>query len=141
MDLSVFNATIKRWGITALLALKQDLLVSGTNIKTINGASVLGSGDLTVSGGATWTETEIDFGSAAPQTDATFTVTDATVTPSSMIAVVPSGKVATGRVGDDWAWDSITFAALPASGSFTVYAYANPGPVKGKRKIQYQVAN
>lgn len=33
------------------LALKQDLLVSGTNIKTINGSSVLGSGDLVISGG------------------------------------------------------------------------------------------
>jgi hypothetical protein len=34
---------------------KQDTLVSGDNIKTINGASVLGSGDLTVSGsGASW---------------------------------------------------------------------------------------
>lgn len=32
---------------------KQASLVSGTNIKTINGASVLGSGDLTVSGGVT----------------------------------------------------------------------------------------
>ncbi len=32
-------------------ATKQDLLVSATNIKTINGSSVLGSGDLTVSGG------------------------------------------------------------------------------------------
>ena len=32
---------------------KQDLLVSATNIKTINGASVLGSGDLTVSASAT----------------------------------------------------------------------------------------
>jgi len=30
---------------------KQDTLVSGTNIKTINGTSVLGSGDLVVSGG------------------------------------------------------------------------------------------
>jgi hypothetical protein len=29
---------------------KQDTLVSGTNIKTVNGASVLGSGDLTVGG-------------------------------------------------------------------------------------------
>ena len=29
---------------------KQDALVSGTNIKTINGSSVLGSGDLTISG-------------------------------------------------------------------------------------------
>lgn len=31
---------------------KQDTLVSGTNIKTINGTSLLGSGDLTISGGS-----------------------------------------------------------------------------------------
>ena len=37
-------------GLTAALDAKQDDLVSGTNIKTINGASVLGSGDLVVSG-------------------------------------------------------------------------------------------
>ena len=30
---------------------KQDTLVSGTNIKTINGNNILGSGDLTISGG------------------------------------------------------------------------------------------
>jgi len=34
------------------LAGKQATLVSGTNIKTINGSSVLGSGDLTVTGGS-----------------------------------------------------------------------------------------
>ena len=33
---------------------KQSPLVSGTNIKTINGSSVLGSGDLVVSGAAAW---------------------------------------------------------------------------------------
>jgi hypothetical protein len=33
------------------IALKQDLLVSATNIKTINGSSILGSGDLVISGG------------------------------------------------------------------------------------------
>lgn len=33
------------------LAAKQATLVSGTNIKTINGDSILGSGDLTISGG------------------------------------------------------------------------------------------
>lgn len=31
---------------------KQDKLVSGTNIKTINGTSILGSGDITISGGS-----------------------------------------------------------------------------------------
>ena len=34
------------------LAGKQDVLVSGTNIKTINGTSILGSGDITISGGS-----------------------------------------------------------------------------------------
>ena len=31
---------------------KQDKLVSGTNIKTVNGTSILGSGDITISGGS-----------------------------------------------------------------------------------------
>jgi hypothetical protein len=38
-------------GLAAGLAAKQDTLVSGTNIKTINGASVLGAGDLVIGGG------------------------------------------------------------------------------------------
>lgn len=39
--------------IDKLLIAKQDALVSGTNIKTVNGNSLLGSGDLEISGGAT----------------------------------------------------------------------------------------
>ena len=31
---------------------KQDTLVSGTNIKTINGTSLLGAGDISISGGS-----------------------------------------------------------------------------------------
>lgn len=39
------------WGkITDKLDDKQDTLTSGTNIKTVNGQSILGSGDLSVSG-------------------------------------------------------------------------------------------
>ena len=37
-----------------LLSAKQDTLVSGTNIKTINGSSVLGSGDLSVTAQIAW---------------------------------------------------------------------------------------
>lgn len=43
------NATNTQY--SGLAASKQDALVSGTNIKTINGASVLGSGDLAVTAG------------------------------------------------------------------------------------------
>jgi len=38
---------------------KQDTLVSGTNIKTINGNAVLGSGDLTISAGADILEIQV----------------------------------------------------------------------------------
>lgn len=39
------------WGkITDKLDDKQDTLTSGTNIKTVNGESILGSGDLSVTG-------------------------------------------------------------------------------------------
>lgn len=38
-------------GVFDALATKQDTLVSGTNIKTINGTAVLGSGDITISSG------------------------------------------------------------------------------------------
>lgn len=37
--------------VAALITGKQDTLVSGTNLKTVNGNSLLGSGDLSISGG------------------------------------------------------------------------------------------
>ena len=41
-------------GLQTALDGKQDTLVSGTNIKTINGDSLLGSGNLVISGGDNW---------------------------------------------------------------------------------------
>lgn len=81
------------------------------------------------------TEVEIDFGSF-PVSSKRLTISDETVTPSSMIVVTPSGNVATGRVGDDWEWDSIVFSAKPNAGSFTLTANAS-GRIRGKRKILY----
>lgn len=43
---------------TELYSGKQNTLISGTNIKTINGNSLLGSGDLTISGGITGSGTD-----------------------------------------------------------------------------------
>jgi hypothetical protein len=55
-DTLVSGTNIKTVNSTSILGsgdlAVQDTLVSGTNIKTINGSSVLGSGDLTISGGA-----------------------------------------------------------------------------------------
>ena len=41
--------------LTQTVGGKQDTLVSGNNIKTINGSSILGSGDITISSGSTYT--------------------------------------------------------------------------------------
>ena len=48
---------------------KQDMLVSGTNIKTINNESLLGSGDLTISGGAGSQTTWFGTGATATTVD------------------------------------------------------------------------
>lgn len=50
---------------TSNIATKQATLVSGTNIKTINGASILGSGDLTISGSGIYAGTGTAFTSYA----------------------------------------------------------------------------
>ncbi len=89
-------------------------------------------------GGATWTSAEIDFGTA-PAYSATFTIVDAEVSTSSKVVAVPDGATATGRVGNDWEWDGIVFACVPATGEFTLTALATPGPVVGRRKVYYQV--
>jgi hypothetical protein len=90
--------------------------------------------------GASWTEIDIDFG-ANPVYEATFTITDAAITSSAVkVIVVPSGKAATGRTADDWQWDGGMFAANPGTGSAACYANFNPGPIVGKRKLQYLVA-
>lgn len=49
------EATVRQNADLALQNGKQDTLVSQTNIKSINGQSVLGSGDLTVGGGTSFT--------------------------------------------------------------------------------------
>ena len=95
---------------------------------------------VTPTGGAgpTWTVVEVDFG-ATPAWQANFTIVDAAVTAPSKVSVISSGVVASGRVGNDAEWDNFLFAALPAAGSFLLSAIAFPGPVVGRRTVQYQI--
>ena len=50
---------VKSGGVYSALGDKQDTLVSGTNIKTINNESILGSGNLTISTGSSVTESTV----------------------------------------------------------------------------------
>ena len=53
---------VKTW-VTSLVSGKQDTLVSGTNIKTVNNTSLLGSGNITIEGGGTGVDIATSWGS------------------------------------------------------------------------------
>lgn len=52
-----------------------------------------------------------------------------------------TGKTATGRVGNDYTWDSISYSAVPGTGNFVLDAVINNGSVVGKRKLIYLVTS
>ena len=92
---------------------KQAALVSGTNIKTINGSTILGSGDLTVSAAAGGSNTQIQYnssGSLAGSANLTFDGT--TITAASAIISASAGSIAPLKL------TSGTNLATAAAGSF-----------------------
>ena len=54
-DTTTFSIINAKVSLTPNIDNKQDVLVSGSNIKTINGNSILGSGDIEITGGGTGT--------------------------------------------------------------------------------------
>lgn len=103
------------------------ILVGSTGANGTNGSN----GALTV------TETEIDFG-VVPVHKKQFTITDAGISATSKIIAVQSGKAATGRDADENEMDALILNCNPGTGQFTLNAFALPGPVTGKYKVNYQ---
>lgn len=87
----------KGYATTSALANKQDNLVSGTNIKTINGQSILGEGDITIEGGG---------GSGEGEGEASITI-DNKLSETSLNAV--SNSAVTTAIFDN---EEVTSAAL-----------------------------
>jgi hypothetical protein len=83
---------------TALNA-KQDTLVSGTNIKTINDESILGSGNITISGGGGITDG--DKGDiTVSASGATWTIDNGVVTDAKVASGIDAAKIADGSVSN-----------------------------------------
>ncbi len=82
-----------------------------------------------------WTGYTLNFGSGKPVYDKDFTITDASVTANSKIAV------AMDLSDEAWEWDTAVFTVTPGSGSFSLNCELIPGPVSGNRLIEYQVNN
>lgn len=94
------NATNTQY--SGLAASKQDVLVSGTNIKTINGSSILGSGDLVVGGAPTFINLAANFSSTsttpAAVTGWSFAVTTGKTYRITVIADYQTAATTTGGI-------------------------------------------
>ena len=92
------------------LAGKQDTLVSGTNIKTVNGNSLLGSGNVTISSSVAWgaitgtlssqTDLQTALNAKAPTASPTFTGTVSGITAAMVGAPSGSGTSTGTNTGD-----------------------------------------
>lgn len=80
-----------KWPDITSIANKQDKLISGTNIKTINGVSVLGAGDIKTPAPTKVSELENDEGYV--KADALETITDA----SEISVTCESGRIRQGN--------------------------------------------
>lgn len=88
-------------------------------------------------GALTVTEAEIDLG-ATPDDSFVITVIDAAIVATHNIIAVPSAEASSTNDEDEADMDSLLIAAVAGTGQFTLYVRAIPGPVSGRRKINYQ---
>ena len=98
--------------LTTTLGTKQDILVNGTNIKTVNGESILGSGDLVVGGGGLSGPTL--QGDTAPYVAQAKTYTITNYNSFSNYTVSASEGTAS------LSGDTITFTAPPSAGNVSL---------------------
>ena len=138
VSVQAYDADLTSWAAITPIS-KQDTLVSGTNIKTINGSSVLGSGNLTVTGsGAPTATATVDLG-VNPVSNASVTVIDAGITAASYVQVFVMGDSTVDNDLDAHlhAGASWKMAPVPAAGSFTLYIDAIIDLCWGTFKIRY----
>jgi hypothetical protein len=124
------------------LALKQDTLVSGTNIKTVGGVSILGAGDIAVSSGITIGTTPITSGTTrrvffqdgsvvSQSANLVFDASNQLVigghTGGARIDVKAGGALSTDIV-QRWrnSADSANLGKFTGDGAFTIGTYTNP---------------
>ena len=119
---SITGTLSSQTDLQSALDAKQATLVSATNIKTINGSTVLGSGNLVVTGsGAAGTTVEVNVGT--PKFAGKFTITDASITATSKVLCwqAPGPYTGKGTRADEAEMQPVQVIAVePATGTAVV---------------------
>lgn len=114
----------------------------GTNnqILTIVGGSPVWATPASSSGSFSITETEVDFGST-PVANATFVVTNSSITASHKIIAVLSMETPTDKDQDELEMDNLILRCVASGGGFSMYINSDDGSyLEGKFKINYTYA-
>ena len=114
---------VKSGGVKSALDAKQDTLVSGTNIKTINNQSLLGSGNLTISGGSGSGSGDENVIEAITFNGVAATIDSSTKT-AAITATIPS---APGTLNTTATTAQSTSSSEALSGSVTLHKIAKTG--------------
>lgn len=121
-----YDSDLTSWAGVSTTA-KQDTLVSGTNIKTVNGNSLLGSGDLTISGGSSLTVQDegTTLTSAATSLDFTGAGVTATNSGGAVTVAITSGGISTADIQEFTSTGSSTWTK--PTGAKLVYVLMQGG--------------
>jgi len=92
--------------------------------------------DSLAGGSVVVTTVEIDVG-PSPVKEATFTIMDVSITPTTKILVFQAGRAATGRSADENEWTRLHLVANPASGQFELWVMCLNGSMTGTFLIDY----
>ena len=106
---------------------------AGTWFFSTNGSTVT---SLSTGGGTPIREVEVDFGNSIEKT---FEVSDAGVSPSSIILASQSGNAATGRQSDENELDQFIVCATARAGSLSLYVRSLTGPLSGLYRVSYAI--
>jgi hypothetical protein len=93
--------------IASASATYQPILVSGTNIKTINGSSVLGAGDLTISGLPPQSGNNGKY-LQTDGTNASWQNVSANVPINTILSATGTNTINNANYGQEWQWNSLT---------------------------------
>ena len=107
-----YSANLTSWAALTTSS-KQDTLVSGTNIKTINGSSILGSGNLVIASGTGTVTSVAALTLGTTGTDLSSTVANSTTTPVITLNVPTASATNRGALSStDWSTFNGKQAAL-----------------------------